>query len=369
MKQKKIYSPVWALILGMGMIGGACSSDELAGRGQEEVRLQPHFYAGTPETRSIVNGTSSAGGADKINTVALYVTRKDNHVAYPGVTASGKQDGYSLFTKQSDDTWTGAPEVKLANIVARMYAYSPSDGTVTPATNADTHTIPISIPADQTFAGGTSGSEGNGWECSGTDYLYGTTSQEIGTVGDITASNTSYKPSVYLHHALAQVVFKLQTVSGRPVDNTYDFVKKITLTATGDYFRTGTSGTMLLKDGTLGSLTAGKALTFKPSVAASAIKCGDGANPKVVAYGLVAPMTTAPAASSINLTILLGKPAAEDGERELTVTIPTPVQWTKGKRYIYTLNLSNRAVTVDATTTITDWTPQEDSGDMKPDGF
>lgn len=369
MKQKKIYSLVWALILGMGMIGGACTSDELPSTGQEKVRLQPHFYAGTPETRSIVNGTSSTGGADKINTVALYVTRKDNHTVYPGVTASGKQDGYSLFTKKSDDTWAGAPEVKLSDIEARMYAYSPSGSTVTHAGSSDTHTIPVSIPAGQTFAGGTSGSEGNGWECSGTDYLYGTTSQEIGTVGDITASNTSYKPSVYLHHALAQAVFKLQTVSGRPVDDTYDFVKKITLTATNNYFLTGTSGTMQLKDGTLGGLTAGNTLTFTPSATASAVKCGANTNPTVVAYGLVAPMTTVPVANSITLTILLGKPEATDGERELTVTIPAPVQWTKGKRYIYTLNLSNRAVTVDAATTITGWTSETGSGDMKPDGF
>lgn len=368
MKQKKIYSLVWALILGMGMVGGACTSDELPRRGQEEVRLQPHFYTGTPETRSIVNGTSSAGGADKINTVALYVTRRDNNAVYPGVTSDGKQAGYSLFTKKSDDTWEGV--VKLANIEARMYAYSPSERAVTHAgSSSDTHTIPVSIPADQTFAGGTNGSEGNGWECSGTDYLYGTTSQEIGTAGDITASNRSYEPSVCLHHALAQVVFKLQTVSGRAVDDTYDFVKEITLTATGNYFLTGTSGTMQLKDGTLGGLTAGKTLAFTPSVAASAVKCGANTNPTVVAYGLVAPMTAEPAASSITLTILLGKPEATDGERELAVTIPAPVQWTKGKRYTYTLNLSNRAVTVDATTEITGWTSETGSADMKPDGF
>lgn len=371
MKQKRIYSPVWALVLGIGLAGGACTSEELPDGEQAEVRLQPHFYTGTAETRSIVNGTTSASPAtgDKINTVGLYVTRKDDHAVYPGVTG-GSQDGYSLFTKNADDNWTGAPEVKLGNIVARIYAFSPSNRTVSAAGGADSHTIPVSIPSEQTFAGGTSGSEGNGWECSGIDYLYGTASQEIGAPSaDIEASNTSFAPSVYLHHALAQVVFKLQTVSGRPVDATYDFVKKITLTATNDYFLTGTSGTMQLKDGALGSLTAGKTLAFTPSSAASAVKCGDNTKPATVAYGLVAPMASAPGANSITLTILLGKPAANDGERELTVTIPNPVQWTKGKRYLYTLNLSNRNVTVDATTEITGWDTSTGSNDMKPDGF
>lgn len=367
MKQKKIYSLAWAFILGIGIAGGACSSDELPGGDQAEVRLQPHFFAATAETRSIVNGAAETAGADKINTVGLYVTRKDNNAVYPGV-ANGK----AIFTKQKDGNWKG--DVNLGSIIARLYAFSPSNSTVTHANSSDTHTIPVTLPADQTFAGGTNGSEGNGWECNGIDYLYGTTTESIEATpaANIEASNTNFKPSIYLHHALAQVVFKLQTVSGRPVDNTYDFVKKITLTATGSnkYFQTGT-GTMQLKDGVLSGLTAGNTLSFAPSVITNAVKCGANTSPNVVAYGLVAPMTAAPAGNSITLTILLGKPEANntDGERELTVTIPIPVQWTKGKRYIYTLNLSNRAVTVDGTTTITGWNTSEDTGDMKPDGF
>lgn len=368
MKQKKIYSLAWAFILGIGIAGGACSSEELPGGVQAEVRLQPHFFAATAETRSIVNGTGITAEDDKINTVGLYVTQKVGNAVYPGVTG-----GKAVFTKQDDDNWKG--DVKLGSIVARLYAFSPSNSEVTHADGSDTHTIPVTLPAEQIFAGGTSGSEGNGWECSGTDYLYGTTLEAIEATPEenIEASNTNYSPSIYLHHALAQVVFRLQTVSGRPVDNTYDFVKKITLTATENnkYFRTGQSGTMQLKDGVLGGLTAGKTLTFVPSDIKKAVKCGANTNPAVVAYGLVAPMTATPADKSITLTILLGKPDGNtDGERELTVTIPTPVQWTKGKRYIYTLNLSNRAVTVDGTTEITGWEQAGDSNqDMKPDGF
>ena len=367
MEQKKRYSLAWAFILGIGIAGGACSSEELPGGDQAEVRLQPHFFAATAETRSIVNGTAETAGTDKINTVGLYVTQSTGNAVYPGVT-----NGTAIFTKQKDDNWTG--DVKLGSIIARLYAFSPSGSTVVHANSGDTHTIPVTLPADQAFAGGNAGSEGNGWECSGTDYLYGTTKEaiEVTPANNIEASNTNFSPSIYLHHALAQVVFKLQTVSGRPVDDTYDFVKKITLTATGSnkYFKTGT-GTMQLKDGVLGGLTAGKTLTFAPSNIANAVKCGANTSPAVVAYGLVAPMTAAPAENSITLTFLLGKPidSNTDGERELTVTIPKPVQWEKGKRYLYTLNLSNRAITVEGTTTITGWNTSEDSGDMKPDGF
>lgn len=177
-----------------------------------------------------------------------------------------------------------------------------------------------------------------------------------------------------MQHALAQVVFQLQTVSGRPVDDTYDYVKRITLATTGNdknYFLTGT-GTMQLKDGALGSLTAGNTLTFVPSEASSAVKCGANTSPVIVAYGLVAPMTATPppAENSLTLTLLLGKPEATDGERELTVTLPSPVKWERGRRYLYTLNLSNRDVTVDGTTTITGWTSNGNvDQDMKPDGF
>lgn len=368
MKQKKIYSLAWAFILGIGIAGGACSSDELPDGDQAEVRLQPHFFAATAETRSIVNGTAATAGADKINTVGLYVTRKDNNAIYPGV-ANGK----AIFTKQKDDNWKG--DVNLGSIIARLYAFSPSDSKVAHANSGDTHTIPVTLSADQTFAGGTNGSEGNGWECNGTDYLYGTTTESIEATpaANIEASNTNFKPSIYLHHALAQVVFKLQTVSGRPVDNTYDFVKKITLKATGgyNYFQTGT-GTMQLKDGVLGGLTAGNTLTFALSDITKAVKCGANTSPAVVAYGLVAPMTAAPAENSITLTFLLGKPEANntDDERELTVTIPSPVKWEKGKRYLYTLNLSNRAITVEGTTEIKGWgKPVDSEQDMKPDGF
>lgn len=360
MKKQSLYRPVWVIILGVGMIGTACTQQEIPEIGPGEVRLQPHFYTGAPDTRSIVNGTAGTVGTDKIGKVGLYVTRKDTHVAYPGVTG-----GYAEFTYDGTE-WSGT--VNLSDIVARIYAFSPcGNGLVTPASGADTHTIPATIDANQTFNGA------NQWECSVNDYLYGTT---VGTIEEtpaaIEASNRegNFSPAIHLHHALAQVVFRLQSASGRTVDNTYDFVKQITLKHTSSSpFRTGT-GTMQLKDGVLGgSLAASQSLVFTPNPASSAVKCGANTKPEIVAYGLVAPLVSVPANSSLTLTILLGKPEAADNERELTVTVPTSPQWKKGKRYVYTLTLSDRAITVDATATITGWTSSNTSSDMNPDGF
>lgn len=343
-----------------GLAGLTACTDEMDDAG---IVLRPAIYTGTQATRSIVNAFASSAGGGNINAVKLYVTQNTGNAVYPGVNS-----GLSTFTYDGTD-WIGNPVVKLSNIEARIYAFYPVSLSPTHDTgNSDAHTVPVNVSAEQKFSGD------NTWECEQVDYLYGSSSDQVGTAGEIKAKNTkdSYSPTIHMQHALAQVVFQLQTVSGRPVDDTYDYVKKITLATTGNdkkYFLTGT-GTMLLKDGTLGSLTAGNTLTFVPSAASSAVKCGANTSPAIVAYGLVAPMTATPDASSLTLTILLGKPTATDGERELTVTIPSPVKWERGRRYLYTLNLSNRAVTVDGTTTITDWTSNGNvDQDMNPDGF
>ncbi|WP_293669020.1 fimbrillin family protein [uncultured Parabacteroides sp.] len=345
-----------------GLAGLTACTDEMDDAG---IVLRPAIYTGTQTTRSIVNGIAFSAANGNINAVKLYVTQYADNAVYPGVSS-----GLSTFTYDGT-IWTGDPVVKLSNIEARIYAFHPTGLAVTNKANADTHTVPVTVSAEQKFSGD------NTWECEQADYLYGSSSDQVGTAGEIKAKNTekNYSPTIHMQHALAQVVFQLQTVSGRPVDDTYDYVKRITLaTTTGSdkmYFQTGT-GTMQLKDGALGSLTAGNTLTFVPSTANFAVKCGANTSPAIVAYGLVAPMTATPDASSLTLTILLGKPTATDGERELTVTIPSPVKWERGRRYLYTLNLSNRDVTVDGTTTITDWsTPEGWNGnqDMNPDGF
>lgn len=342
---------------GLGLLLVGCSGQELPDDGRGVASLQPHFLTGTTDTRSLVNGTASKTGSGNINQVNLYVTKNVGNAVYPGITFNSIA-GLSQFT-YNGTAWTGDPTVNLHNEEARIYAYYPVNVNPTPVSGSDTHTIPVTgITAAQTFDGA------NTWNCNVTDYLYG--SAEQASDKEITASNQSFKPAIWLHHALAQVVFKMQSASGHQVD-TYDYIKKITMTTTGGTsFLTG-SGTMQLKDGVIASLGGGeiKELTFTPS--ANPVQCGANSQAKVVAYGLVAPLTAE--LSDVTLTIELGDKTSDTNKRILSVTnTGFNVQWLKGKRYVYNLTLTDRNIVVDKIT-ITPWTPATGTGDLRPDGF
>lgn len=341
----------------------ACTDDELSGGGN--VYLRPSFYTGL-ETRAIVNGTASSADDGKINQVKLYVTNDTDNAIY---TAPDLADGLSVFTYDGT-AWSGNPEIKLSNVLARIYAFYPTSAAVTADPNGgDSHSIPVSVTNQLTFNGA------NSWQCNQDDYLYGSSSSTVGQDGKITASNAtgSFEPAIYMQHALAQVVFKMQSASGRQVDNTYDFVKKLTLKATSSLFMTG-AGTMLLKDGTLQTNTTKvDELTFTATPDNSAVKCGESGKAVVVGYGLVAPLADAPTDGAITLTVLLGKQSISetDNERALTVTLPNPPQWLKGNSYTYNITLTNRSIEVKKIdeNPIIGWDEIPGNGELKPEGF
>lgn len=340
---------------GIGVLLAGCTSQELPDAGGGVAILQPDFLTGTTGTRSLVNGIASGTGNGNIHQVNLYVTKSADNTVYPGITFSSIA-GLSQFT-YGGANWEGDPTVNLHNEKARIYAYYPVNVNPTYVAGGTQHTIPVSISADQTFDGA------NTWNCSVTDYLYGSAQQA--TDSPITASNQSFKPSIWMRHALAQVVFKMQSRDGRPVD-AHDYIKKITMSTTGGtHFSTGT-GTMLINDGTMKlSVTDGKTLSFTPS--ANPVQCGANSSPKVVAYGLVAPLSSKLA--NVSLSIELAGEASADNKRVLAVTSTTfNVKWEKGKRYIYNLTLTDRDIVV-GDITITSWTPETGSDELRPDGF
>ena len=279
------------------------------------------------------------------------------------------KDGLSLFKAKGSGTlsWTGAPAINLYNLQARVFAFSPSDATFNASTTSDEHTIEVTIPADMTFNGG------NSWQCSTVDYLYGSGSSDIGSNTSITASNAegAFSPTIHLQHALAQVVFKLQSAPGRLVDNNYDYVKKITLnTASNIFVATANSATttMKLKDGTLGATTGIGELTFTPNPMATAVKCGENGTPAVVGYGLVAPLASKP--TDVSFTIVLGNTTDMANERHLVVKAANfqQIQWERGYRYTYNLILSDRNIAV-GNITIDKWNKTTGTGTLPPDGF
>lgn len=357
-------------ILGFGLLLTACNSGELPDAGNTTVAFRPDFQTGETQTRSIVTGTGTSTTGGAIHQVNVFVTKEDGSAIYPGTT-----NGVVTFTKSDADAWEG--QVNLHSETARIYAYYPTGITPTLVSNGgsgnDTHYIAITPPAAQTFDGT------NTWDCSAIDYLYGTSSGDPNAqTTAITANNqtdpSGLKPSIYLQHALAQVAFTMQTAADRPLTD-YDFIKKITIkSTTGNQF--ATAANMQLKDGTLTSTTSVAQLTFIPTgeegdgTASTALKCGANRTFAPVGYGLVAPLSSPPAENSITISVLIGKAGSinKENERELSATLTSPVQWAKGKRYVYPITLTNKAITV-GTTEITPWTEIKGGNDMKPDGI
>lgn len=358
-------------ILSLGLLVaslGACTADETVnGERPDGVLLQPAFHTATPATRSIVNGTDASGTADKISTVRLYVAKSDGFTAYDGVTGT-YGDGQSVYSyPTSGSQWTGSPVVKLHNATARIFAVSPSDVTLTASSADMTHSIPVSVPADQTFNGG------NGWECSTTDYLFGSAKEVVGDTTTVYASNAAdgYSPSIYLQHALAQVVFKMKSAANR-TPTAYDCVKEIRLHASDNttaYFLAG-NGKLLIKEGNVKELSDVVALKFTPLSGTVPVQCGTNSQPSTVGYGLVAPLASAPS-GDISITVVLGNANGTETEkdRELAVSIEDfKVKWLRGMKYVYNLVLSDRAVSVGKLD-VTPWEDVKSGNDVYPDNF
>ncbi|MCD7851620.1 MAG: fimbrillin family protein [Parabacteroides sp.] len=360
-------------ILSLGLLAAslaACTADEVAnGEQPDGVLLQPAFHTAAQATRSIVNGTDATAAEDKINAVRLYVAKSDGHTAYDGVGTDGSL-GQSVYTcPSSGNQWTGSPVVKLHNATARIFAVSPSNATLTVSSGNMDHSIPVSVPAEQTFNGG------NGWECSATDYLYGSANGDaVGDTTSVYASNAAggYSPSIFLQHALAQVVFRMKSDVNR-TPTAYDYVKEIRLHASDNTsipFLAGTSGKLLIKEGNMSGLAATATLKFNPkSGTPPPVQCGPNNLPSTVGYGLVAPLAAAP--SGVSVTVVLGKADGTEMEKDRELTVSTEgfkVQWSRGLKYVYNLILSDRDVSVGQLD-VTAWEDVKNGNDVYPDNF
>lgn len=371
------YKKLGGLGLGLSLLAlcaGCSAEDPMSGQDTVEVFLQPAFHVNGVETRSIVSGIATTEGEGKIHQVKLFVTKENGYTPYDGVGTSGADAGLSTFTYQSasggGNEWVGSPIVKLSSVKARIYAYSPASSTLTKSTSTMAHTIPITLPAAQSFHGAKE------WDSDAIDYMYGSAANTVGDATAITASHTSpsgsgssagtYQPEIYLQHALARLSFTMHSATGRPVNTTYDYVKKIKLKAGTNLFTTG-SGTMSVADGAIGGGTPTSELTFtakEDAGATTAVLCGNTGTPAMVGYGLVAPLSTA---SDMTITVVVGQKGSATADRELSATLKQIV-WKRGHTHKIQITLSNRAVTVS--TEIMPWTDSDmGNGDVKPGGY
>ena len=355
----------------------ACSGENSVLTDGDAVLLQPGVHAGATlaSTRSMINDVGT--GADRISTIGIYLAAADGSL-YPGSNAGG-----ATFTKAASGTkWTSNPSTYVSLAKATVYAWAPaatalkSDGgsgsggnsgsgsggsssTVLPA-------LPVSVPAGQTFDGG------NTYDCSTTDYLYGSGSATVGSATAVTANSLSASPALYLQHALSQVVFRIQNANDRTPDPTYDYVRQIKLTAAGGatpfYCTTasgsGSAGTMSLTDGALSGLAAVGEISFTPSSRPQQVGTS---GPVTVAYGLVAPKVEAASGTQVTLTLTLGEQSSDATERDLTLSTDAfNPAWQKGYRYVYTLTLGERGISLQPVD-IKGWTEvSEESSDVNP---
>ena len=355
----------------------ACSGENSVFTDGDAVLLQPGVHAGATlaSTRSMINDVGT--GADRISTIGIYLAAADGSL-YPGSNAGG-----ATFTKAASGTkWTSNPSTYVSLAKATVYAWAPaatalkSDGgsgsggnsgsgsggsssTVLPA-------LPVSVPAGQTFDGG------NTYDCSTTDYLYGSGSATVGSATAVTANSLSASPALYLQHALSQVVFRIQNANDRTPDPTYDYVRQIKLTAAGGatpfYCTTasgsGSAGTMSLTDGALSGLAAVGEISFTPSARPQQVGTS---GPVTVAYGLVAPKVEAASGTQVTLTLTLGEQSSDATERDLTLSTDAfNPAWQKGYRYVYTLTLGERGISLQPVD-IKGWTEvSEESSDVNP---
>ena len=224
------------------LLAGGCTDDGCLSDTDTPVFLQPSFStASNVSARSIVNETGTATG--QVDKIGVYLTRTDGYTAYADPAMV-----YTTFTTTNGTTWTGAKKLNLRTEEARLYAWYPVVGTDVPTESGTTRTIPLTLPAAQTFDGTSTTA------CSQTDYLYGSASNTAGDATAITVSATNATPTVYLQHALAQLVFTIEYKAGRVPDSEYDYVKSISLTTgtgTAVFRAANAAGTLALNDGTI----------------------------------------------------------------------------------------------------------------------
>lgn len=350
MKQRIKIASVCMAAVSMLFLGGCTASDEWPAD-QDYAVLSPNVQLGRASTRSVISGVDANPGGYQIKEIQLFVVKNDDgHTPYPyaGAAEAGNLSTFTLTA--GTDEWIGKPEVKLSADMARIFAFYP------PITTADfipsqtdlTHKIKVTIPAEQTFDGKTT------WGCSQTDYLYGSKGADVGNTDPITANNKKsdagssapFSPTISMQHALALLEFRLQSKSGRDVDDTYDYVKEVRLATTGSaQFRvteSPNSGTMQIANGTL-DLANSPTLTFRSE--SESVKCGTYGSPVLVAYGLVAPLTAD--LDDLTVTVVLDeKDKTTTEKRELSVKI-APKTWQKGNRYQFTLTLSDRNIEIN----------------------
>ncbi|MCD7927211.1 MAG: fimbrillin family protein [Bacteroides sp.] len=344
-----IYIPFTVYIL----LFSACSGDLPEQQPEDARALQLNFKQEGEGEAAIVRASDALTTENEnIKEIGLCITQGTGYEAYPGRTSTRytfKTGGTGTALYEGDGSSSASTTFYLIGKDAHIQAFYPNSA-VAQTNSGNVYTIPVTIPAAQTFTTG-----GGTPSCDAIDYLYGSGQNSVGDATPITTNAMQASPTtIYLHHALAKVMFTLQCDKDRSPNTEYDCVKSIEISASSGnpFLIEGSSGSaMQINNGELFGLQSIGTLTFTPATGATPIPIGNAGTPATVACGLVAPLSTTPT-NDITLTITLGKNGETTHDRTYTATSTAfKQQWKAGYCYTYKLVLGNILSITQATVT------------------
>lgn len=313
------------------------------------------FGGGTVKSRSIYTEVGTEAG--KLGAIGILVAKKNSSAQWMAY-APREADSYERYVVKNKAgvlVWEAEKDSIYLNVnEGTVFAWAPVTGDAdlsdTPAIAADKLTATgVTLPAGQTF----DATDAALSACSQPDYLYATRGTK--ETAQQTVSKTNHEATLYMHHALARVNFKVMFGKNAGEAGDANYVKKIELISKTGRLLTMSGGTMNLADGTLEGGTPVDTLAFsapagKRAAASPYVASYDGITPQ--AYGLVAPLPSAVKDLGVRVTF-----GTNDGNTDNDLTIETKAgnevtfQWEKGKEYTYNIkkDVALKVISVDIT--------------------
>ncbi|WP_195372278.1 MULTISPECIES: fimbrillin family protein [Parabacteroides] len=327
--------------------------------GAEEVKMEVNLgFVGTEVTsRAIYDGvgTSGANNIGKVY-VSLASFADGQYATYANSSVSAT---YTAADKEGSTSgeliWKADKDIYLNNNKAVVFGYAPLEGSdalsgAPSITDSDVTVAGLVIKASQTF----DATDVKRNTCDQTDYLFSTNSSIRATPVQDTVSKADRQTTLYMHHALAKVSFKVRKGKGQPAIDDNDFVKKIKLFSTANDFPQGSGMTMSLVNGTLTGGTPTDTLFFlvetgKGKQLAVYDETDGFKNVAQQVYGLVAPLTKDEKVMAMELTIGPNDATTDKDRIYKTGNAQTKlkVNWERGKEYIYTVTISDQVLDVN----------------------
>ncbi|MFV0583371.1 MAG: fimbrillin family protein [Parabacteroides gordonii] len=336
---------------------GPGSSDKTPGTAETKMEVNLGFVGTEITTRAIYDGVGTSGMSNisKVH-VSLAAFVADSYADYANssvsaiYTATDKAGG-----APGELVWKADKDIYLNNNKAVVLGYAPLEGgdalSGNPAIAASDVTVAgLVIKASQTF----DATDVKRNSCDQTDYLFATNSSVRAIPVQDTVSKVDRQTTLYMHHALAKVSFKVRKGKGQPTVDANDFVKKIKLFSTANDFPQGSGVTMSLVNGALAGGTTTDTLFFsaetgKGKQLAEYDETNGFKNVAQQVYGLVAPLKKDENVMAMELTIGSNDAVTDKDRIYKTGNTQTKlkVNWERGKEYIYTVTIADQVLDVN----------------------